>query len=185
MTGDDHQGFIEMRTITPSKQMKNKTGLQHRSWSDILGRSYPLTEVIYLLQRSSVCTLLKICCFQSSSEKSQFEVLSWSRLPVALILNFFSCEIWTENGLPRVSLLYLLAVPGKVPYNEVQEQFSLMSLPIDKISWLKIIKRLFRKILWEGGLHLSMIALGMVHESLVIFCMCAHSQVEFSIEINH
>ena len=40
-----------------------------------------------------------------------------------LILNFFSCELCAENGLPRVSLLYLLPVADKVPYNEVQKQF--------------------------------------------------------------
>lgn len=55
-----------------------------------------------------------------------------------------------------------------------------MSLPIDKISWLKIIKRLFRKMLGDGGLHLLMTVLGIVHESLAIFCMSACSRRESS-----
>ena len=62
-----------------------------------------------------------------------------------------------------------------------------MSLLVDKISWLEIIKRLFRKILWEGSLHLLMTALGLVHESLATFCMSVGSRVEVSVEseINH
>lgn len=63
-----------------------------------------------------------------------------------------------------------------------KSSFSLMSLPADKISWSKIIMRLFRKILWEGSLHLLMTALGLVQESFAIFCMSVCSRVEFNVE---
>lgn len=83
---------------------------------------------------------------------------------------FFSCEIRTEE-LTLVSLLYfLLTVPDKVPYNEAQEQFSLMSLLIDKTSWLKSTKRLFRKMLWKDSVDLLMLKLGIVQESPALFC---------------
>ena len=42
----------------------------------------------------------------------------------------------------------------KVPSNKVQEQFSLLSLPVDEIFWLKMVEKLFRKMLWEGSLKL-------------------------------
>ncbi|CAK7296479.1 hypothetical protein VULLAG_LOCUS5463 [Vulpes lagopus] len=54
-----------------------------------------------------------------------------------------------------------------------QDQFSLMSLPVDKISWLKIIKRLFRKMLWEGGLNLLMLRLGIRFSCNILPCLHA------------
>ena len=46
---------------------------------------------------------------------------------------------------------------------------NILSLPIDKILLLKIMKKLFRNVWWDGGLNLLMIDLGIAHGSLKIF----------------
>ena len=111
-----------MRRITTAKQMKNKTGLIwvpffffffevqliysvvvgktglcHRSRSDILGRRYPLSEVISLFP-SSLVSWSRDQLLSSILENTQFEVLCWNRLPVVSILRLFSsCKICMEE----------------------------------------------------------------------------------------
>lgn len=157
-------------------------GLWHSSWSDVVGRSYLLPEVIYLFQRSLVSVYVR---------RSAASWVSWRILGVKYSIGegFQLCQFWTSvvtyaprSWLPGISLLdLLLTVPDKVLHSEVQDRFSLMSLPIDKTSWLKIIERLPRKMLGARGLHLLMTALGVVHESLAILCMPACRRVESSI----
>lgn len=54
----------------------------------------------------------------------------------------FTVKYVLKNWFPGVSLLYLLTVPYKSPtqWGLIKSSFSLIYLPIDKISWLKIIK---------------------------------------------
>lgn len=47
---------------------------------------------------------------------------------------------------------------------------SLMCLLVHEIFWLNIMKRLFRKMLWEAEVNLLVIGLAIVHESLATFC---------------
>ena len=61
---------------------------------------------------------------------------------------------------------------GEGSSNEVQEQFSQMSLPIDKSFELKVTKRLFG-MMWQGLLHLLVME-GLVRESFATFShVCA------------
>lgn len=68
-------------------------------------------------------------------------------------------------------MYFLLIVPDKVPSSEFKEYFFYpTSLPTDEISWLMIMKRLFKKCFGEADLNLFMMGLGIVHDSLAIFC---------------
>lgn len=58
-----------------------------------------------------------------------------------------------------------------------KSSFSLMALVIHKRTWLKIIKGLFGKKLWNSGHNLLVLELSIVSESLVI---SAYSRMESS-----
>lgn len=179
----DNQGSIEMRRAALSKEMKTQNGTltQFLVWRR--GQKLSITWGHLLVPKvfgQRLCP--KVSCFLSIVEDPRCEKYSIGE-------GFQLCQFWTSvvtyalrSWLPGISLLdLLLTVPDKVLHSEVQDRFSLMSLPIDKISWLKIIERLPRKMLGARGLHLLMTALGVVHESLAILCMPACRRVESSI----
>lgn len=51
-----------------------------------------------------------------------------------------------------------------------KSSFSLVSLPMDKVFWFKIMKSIFKKMLWEGGLKLLVIGLSIAYASFAVFC---------------
>ena len=88
MIGDDNHGSMEMRTTVLSKQMKKQKGLWYGSWSDILGRSHLLSEVIYLSQRSLV-----VYYWRSVASRLSWRILS---LKCSVGVGFQLCWFWTS-----------------------------------------------------------------------------------------
>lgn len=86
-----------------------------------------------------------------------------------LLLQLLNMNSSVDSGISQ--LYVLLTVPDKVPSSEVKSSsFPLMSLPVDEISWLMIIKRWLKEMFWKGALNPVVKELAVVQESVAIFC---------------
>lgn len=140
--------------------------------------------VLYLFQRSGLAV-----CFPRLASGRSPRVLSL-RSPIGVVFQLcaivnclFSWEAWTRILTARgFTVSLVLTVADKGPSSEIQERFSSDTSSCYWNLLLRIVKRLFRKALWEGGLDWPLvIGLGTVRESLAAFCPVCVQSAESSV----
>lgn len=138
-------------------------------------------EAVHSLWSSACSTGLRLalCFWRSAVSEGSLRILSLrSCIEIAFqlhrILNcFFSGKLWTQwliswsfTAVFVVNSILIRSLPMRF-----KNRFSLMSLPIVKIPWLTMMKKLFRKMLCGDGFNLLVTGLGIAHESLAVFCL--------------